>query len=80
LVMAAHSCPGVVRMNVTYTCSFFSMFLSFFDLFETQFKIAQRLKAMAFVLADPAFAYLMQRHRIEVMQTESHSGEVFTRG
>src|SRR5205823_8005136 len=32
------------------------------------FQIAQRLKAMAFVLANPTLVDLMQRHWIEIMQ------------
>ena len=36
--------------------------------FETFFQIAQRLKAMAFVFANPALGDLVDRHRIEVMQ------------
>jgi hypothetical protein len=36
--------------------------------FETFFQIAQRLKTMAFVFADPALGDLVDRHRIEVMQ------------
>jgi hypothetical protein len=37
-------------------------------LFETLFQIAQRLKAMAFVLADPALVDLLLRCRIQIMQ------------
>jgi hypothetical protein len=39
-----------------------------FVLFETFFQIAERLKAMAFVFADPALGDLVDRHRIEIMQ------------
>lgn len=36
--------------------------------FETLFQIAQRLKAMAFVFADPALGDLLDGHWIEVVQ------------
>src|SRR5262249_61675003 len=39
-----------------------------FGLFETFFQIAQRLKTMAFVFANPTLVDLMQRHWIEIMQ------------
>src|SRR5450755_538969 len=39
-----------------------------FVLFETLFQTAQRLKAMAFVFANPALGDLVNRHWIEVMQ------------
>src|SRR5213593_3367839 len=39
-----------------------------FVFFETLFQIAQRLKAMAFVFANPALVDLVNRHWIEVMQ------------
>src|SRR5437773_4597487 len=39
-----------------------------FALFETLFQIAQRLKAMAFVFANPALGDLVNRHWIEIMQ------------
>src|SRR5882757_9871474 len=46
------------------------MSLSFlvFVFFETLFQIAQRLKAMAFVFANPALGDLVQRHWIKIMQ------------
>src|SRR6187431_1729155 len=46
------------------------MSLSFlvFVFFETFFQIAQRLKTMAFVFANPALVNLVQRHRIQIMQ------------
>src|SRR2546429_8337022 len=39
-----------------------------FVFFETFFQIAQRLKAMAFVFANPALGDLVNRHWIEIMQ------------
>jgi len=39
-----------------------------FVFFETLFQITQRLKAMAFVFANPALGDLVDRHWIEVMQ------------
>src|SRR5438477_9066449 len=39
-----------------------------FVFFETLFQIAQRLKAMAFVFANPALSDLVNRHWIEIMQ------------
>src|SRR6476661_5701607 len=39
-----------------------------FVFFETLFQIAQRLKAMAFVFANPALGDLVNRHWIEIMQ------------
>lgn len=39
-----------------------------FVLFETLFQITQRLKAMAFVFANPTVVDLLQRHWIEEMQ------------
>src|SRR5437899_4503044 len=39
-----------------------------FALFETLFQIAQRLKTMAFVFANPALGDLVNRHWIEIMQ------------
>ena len=39
-----------------------------FVFFETLFQIAQRLKAMAFIFANPALGDLVNRHWIEVMQ------------
>src|SRR6266702_2786437 len=39
-----------------------------FVLFETLFQIAQRLKAMAFVFANPALGDLVDRNWIEVIQ------------
>src|ERR1041385_5150316 len=39
-----------------------------FIFFETLFQITQRLKAMAFVFANPALGDLVQRHWIEIMQ------------
>ena len=44
-----------------------SAFLVFVS-FETFFQIAQRLKTMAFVFANPALVDLVQRHWIEIMQ------------
>src|SRR5437867_10422318 len=48
----------------------FALSLSFlvFVFFETLFQIAQRLKAMAFIFANPALGDLVQRHWIEIMQ------------
>ena len=37
-------------------------------LFETLFQIAQRLKAMMFIFANPALVDLLQRHWIQIMQ------------
>src|SRR5207247_9597584 len=45
-----------------------SLFFLAFVFFETLFQIAQRLKAMAFVFANPALGDLVQRHWIEIMQ------------
>ena len=59
------------RANVRYVNElvfFIMLFFLGFGLFETFFQIAQRLKAMAFVFADPALVDLVQRHRIEIMQ------------
>src|SRR5436190_23720385 len=39
-----------------------------FVFFETLFQIAQRLKTMAFVFANPALGDLVNRHWIEIMQ------------
>jgi hypothetical protein len=44
------------------------LFCFCFGLFETSLQIAQRLEAMAFILADPALGDLVQWHRIEEMQ------------
>src|SRR5688572_3601972 len=73
LVIASHNFFGVVRMSVVYTCFgccrvCIALLFLVLVFFETLFQIAQRLKAMAFVFANPALGDLVQRHRIEVMQ------------
>src|SRR5438128_11476786 len=45
-----------------------SLYFLAFAFFETLFQTAQRLKAMAFVFANPALGDLVNRHWIEIMQ------------
>ena len=44
------------------------MGLSLVVCFEVLFQVTERLKAVAFIFADPALIDFMQRHRVEIME------------